>query len=169
MDRSQNGNTSDGAVKYDAGKPAYHLIDMEFASEVIEPMRSAKRGRPELALRNWARGGGESLADAFASTVELYGTDNPRHVAELELARVLGAGARKYAPNNWREGFHWSRLSRAANSHIKKHRCGEVIDDEFGLMHLSHALCMIMFLHVHVRDGLGTDDRADIWPQAAAF
>lgn len=151
-------------TKHDQNKPAYHLIDAEFCREL-----EAAAGRPcdpSVALGEWATGDGPDshLTRAFWGVANMYGTDAPTYTARLELARVLAFGAKKYAPNNWRGGFAWSRLWRAAYGHIQAHRSGDIYDPETGFLHLSHALCCLMFLIVHARDGLGRDDRAEVWP-----
>jgi len=64
----------------------------------------------------------------------------------LGLADVLTYGARKYAPNNWREGIDASRLYAALQRHLLAFWQGEDIDPESGLPHLSHAACELMFL-----------------------
>lgn len=79
--------------------------------------------------------------------------------ALLEVAKVLNFGATKYADNNWRKGFSWSRLYGAAMRHILAHKDGENVDSESGLSHLSHAACCLLFLLEHELKGLGNDDR----------
>ena len=163
-------------TKFDQDKPAYHLIDARFDFDVLaagmalDPSRSidtGKRIRPEMLLISWAQwpiDNERSLIHAFWAVVSMYNTKAPVQVARLELARVLAFGAKKYAPNNWKGGFAWSRLWRAAYGHIEAHKRGDIYDPETGFLHLSHALCCLMFLIVHVRDGLGEDDREKIWP-----
>lgn len=155
-------------TKHDQSKPAFHLIDARFDLEVLgadDWQRGTEKGQD---LRCWAaRSDGASIKRVFWYVATLYNTDNPQRTARLELARVLHFGAEKYSPQNWRKGFKWSRLWRAAYSHIEAHKAGDIYDDEAGLLHLSHALCCLMFLIVHERDGLGEDDRAEIWPEVA--
>lgn len=69
-------------------------------------------------------------------------------VAIEEMGRVLGYGAKKYAPDNWRKvGDDWkSRYLSAALRHLFAYMRGEMIDVESGLPHLSHALCNLAFL-----------------------
>jgi hypothetical protein len=75
------------------------------------------------------------------------------------VARVLGFGAKKYSPHNWRKGMKWSRLYSAAMRHIFKHLDGEKLDPETGESHLDHAICCLMFLSHYEKRKLGTDDR----------
>ena len=68
-------------------------------------------------------------------------------VATSEVVAVLTAGAKKYAPENWRyvPEWHW-RYHAATLRHIVAWARGEKIDPETGLHHLSHAICCLMFL-----------------------
>lgn len=151
------------AVKFDADKPAYHLLDREFVSAMSRRCGSGGNLNDALLeLRSWAAGESNQLPFAFTRVAGAFNTIAPWLTAELEIARVLALGARKYAPHNWRKGFAWSRLYRAAVGHIRAHQRGDVYDPETGLLHLSHALCMLMFLVVHERDELGTDDRGEM-------
>jgi hypothetical protein len=65
----------------------------------------------------------------------------------------------KDGAHNWRKGFHWSRLIAAAYRHLTSVAKGEDIDEESGLPHIFHALCMCAFLAEHYIDKLGVDDR----------
>lgn len=78
--------------------------------------------------------------------------------ALLEVAKVLDFGAKKYARNNWRSGFLWSRLLAAALRHLFAWGMGERKDPETGLSHLAHAACMVLFLITHEVKNYGTDD-----------
>jgi len=64
-----------------------------------------------------------------------------------QVAKVLTKGAEKYAPENWRkvDGWRW-RYFRAAIGHLAKWRAGEKLDPEWGLPHLAHAACCILFM-----------------------
>lgn len=164
---------TDVAIKLDTAKPAFHLIDRGFERTVIIDISPIHNPRPEDYLDTWLPNGDDSSYDsialAFRDVAAMYVTDNPKHVARMELARVLNFGASKYSANNWRKGFAWSRLWRAAYGHIQQHRAGNLYDDGeggAGGMHLGNALCMLMMLYVHQRDGLGVDDRAEVWPSA---
>lgn len=81
-----------------------------------------------------------------------YGTDKPMMdlippLMEMEVARVLTAGAHKYGPDNWR---HVPDLRRryiaAAKRHINALSQGIARDEETGLHHAGHAVCSLMFL-----------------------
>jgi hypothetical protein len=69
-------------------------------------------------------------------------------IAIEEMATVLGYGAKKYAPHNWRSvGDDWEdRYMSAALRHMMAHMRGERCDTESGISHLAHALCNLAFL-----------------------
>jgi hypothetical protein len=73
-------------------------------------------------------------------------TDLISPVAILELSRVLGFGASKYAPWNWAKGILYSRVIAAVLRHIYAFMMGEDKDPESNLPHLAHAMCGLMFL-----------------------
>lgn len=68
-------------------------------------------------------------------------------IAELEVAKVLEYGARKYDPDNWRkvEGAR-NRYYAAARRHLNAWRTGEYHDLESRLPHLAHAITSLMFI-----------------------
>ncbi len=76
-----------------------------------------------------------------------------------EIGKVLEFGAQKYAANNWREGFKWTRLVGSCLRHLFQWARGIDIDPETGLSHLAHAGCNIVFLISHEKNGYGEDDR----------
>jgi hypothetical protein len=92
--------------------------------------------------------------DAFKPPMALISSK-----AMMELAKVLGFGAKKYAEHNWRKGMSWSRLISAALRHISAFNDGEDLDPETGLPHTAHALCCLMFLTEYALTHSGTDDR----------
>lgn len=68
---------------------------------------------------------------------------------EHELAKLLEHGARKYAPENWKnakpeEAF--PRYHAALRRHLNAWARGEEIDADSGLPHLICAACCAMFL-----------------------
>ena len=64
-----------------------------------------------------------------------------------KITGVLTYGAKKYAPENWRNVEDPERrYVAAAMRHIEAHRKGEIIDGESGHPHLAHAACCLMFL-----------------------
>lgn len=80
---------------------------------------------------------------------------------ELEIAKVMTKGAKKYAPNNWKNGMSHDKIIAGIRRHINAIQRGEFIDPEWGYQHAAHAGCGLMFLHWHIRNGLNSfpDDR----------
>lgn len=67
--------------------------------------------------------------------------------AVAEIVKVLMFGAKKYAPEGWKELIHdRGRVENALMRHIIAHKEGEVLDKETGLPHMAHAGCNIIFL-----------------------
>jgi len=66
--------------------------------------------------------------------------------ATKSLAEVLTYGAKKYKPNNWQKAEDTARYVDALYRHLEAWRSGELLDEEFGLPHLSHALTNLAFL-----------------------
>lgn len=77
----------------------------------------------------------------------------------LAVGRVLGFGARKYKPNNWRLGLSWSQTLGSALRHIFAFMMGEDIDPESGECHIDNAICQLMFLSTYWHTKTGEDDR----------
>lgn len=75
------------------------------------------------------------------------------------LAKVLEFGARKYSPNNWRNGMEWGRILAAAMRHLADFAMGRDLDKDSGLPVIDHAMCCLMFLSSYQKTGTGTDDR----------
>ena len=63
-----------------------------------------------------------------------------------EVAKVLGFGAEKYGPENWRllENLQ-DRYTAGALRHIFAHMDGEELDPETNLSHVTHAMCCLLF------------------------
>lgn len=76
-----------------------------------------------------------------------------------DVAHVLGFGAKKYSPNNWRKGGSWLSVLDCALRHIMKYNRGETHDDESGIHHLAHAGCNIAFLLEFISEKTSVDDR----------
>lgn len=76
------------------------------------------------------------------------------------VSRVLGFGARKYGPHNWRNGLEYRRLLGATLRHIAAYSDGEDLDPETGESHIDHALCELLFLSQFIHEGRSSlDDR----------
>lgn len=61
------------------------------------------------------------------------------YLSLMEIAKVYGFGAEKYAPHNWRKGYDWSLSFAALQRHLVLFWEGEELDEESGLPHLAHA------------------------------
>lgn len=77
----------------------------------------------------------------------------------IAVGRVLGFGAAKYKPNNWRLGLGWSDTIGSALRHIFAFADGEDIDAESGEMHIDNAICQLLFLSEYWHTKTGIDDR----------
>lgn len=80
-----------------------------------------------------------------------------------EVADVLGFGASKYGPNNWRKdggNTEWSRTYSSIQRHLNAFWGGEDLDPVSGKKHLSHAATQLFILIQHINDGhTQMDDR----------
>lgn len=63
-----------------------------------------------------------------------------------EIVKVFTLGAKKYEDRNWERGLKWGRVLGACMRHLWAFWRGEEYDSEFGLSHLAHAACDIIFL-----------------------
>lgn len=93
-----------------------------------------------------------------------YDQDKPRMdlistEALIQLARVMGHGAKKYGDQNWRGGLKWSRPIAAALRHITSFNSGEDLDPETSISHIAHAMCNLMFLLEFIKTHPDLDDR----------
>lgn len=78
---------------------------------------------------------------------------------ERLLGEVMGAGAKKYAPNNWRKGLAYSGCYASARRHLAAWMEGEEVDPETGLSHLGHVAWNALALYSYQTHGVGVDDR----------
>lgn len=69
--------------------------------------------------------------------------------ALTQLAEHYGVGAKKYADNQWRKGYEWSKSYAALQRHANQFWGGEDFDDETGSHHMAavawHALALLTF------------------------
>lgn len=64
-----------------------------------------------------------------------------------KIVQVLMYGAKKYAPDNWKNVKPFNkRYFNAAIRHLTAWQAGEETDPESGFNHLYHAACNILFL-----------------------
>lgn len=81
------------------------------------------------------------------------------HEALVEIAKVFGFGAKKYARHNYRGGIAYSRLVAAAYRHLGAFNSGEDVDPESGLPHVAHLGCCVVMLLDMLREHPELDDR----------
>jgi len=82
------------------------------------------------------------------------------------VGRVLGFGARKYKPNNWRLGLSWLQTLGSALRHIFAFIGGEDIDPESGECHVDNAITQLMFVSTYYHTKTGDDDRWSSTPES---
>jgi hypothetical protein len=75
------------------------------------------------------------------------------------LAKVLEFGAKKYAVDNWRNGFNYTRIIGSLERHLNAIKRGEDVDPESGLPHIDHVGCNWMFLSFFMKERTDLDDR----------
>lgn len=82
-------------------------------------------------------------------------------VALTHVAEVLGHGAERYGPHNWRSGIETSRLLAAALRHIFAYARHDRFDydDDTGFHHLAHAICELLFILENDLTNTAIDDR----------
>jgi hypothetical protein len=85
----------------------------------------------------------------------------------MAVGRVLGFGARKYKPHNWRLGLGWSDTIGSALRHIFAFADGEDIDQESGECHIDNAITQLLFLSEYYHTDTGIDDRWSSLSEAA--
>lgn len=93
-----------------------------------------------------------------------YDGDKPRMdlldpTFTIGVSEVLTFGARKYAPDNWRNGIKFSRLIASLHRHLASIQAGEDIDPESGLPHIYHLGCNVQFLGWMMKNRPDLDDR----------
>jgi len=91
-----------------------------------------------------------------------HGKPDLSHISQIlmeEVARVREFGAKKYARNNWRIGFKFTRSIAAALRHIHAFNEGEDLDPESGRSHIAHAVCCLEHLLNDIKNHPENDDR----------
>jgi hypothetical protein len=86
-----------------------------------------------------------------------FGSLDP--LALMEVAKVAGFGAQKYARLNYTKGFDWSLAYDALMRHAHLAWSGEDVDEESGLSHWAHAAWQCLCLMTFTLRARGTDDR----------
>lgn len=77
----------------------------------------------------------------------------------MEVGKVAGFGATKYARYNFAKGYRWSLSYDAMQRHLMLFWNGEDRDKESGLLHLAHAAWHCLTLITFYLRNKGTDDR----------
>lgn len=75
------------------------------------------------------------------------------------VARVREFGAKKYARDNWKKGFNYTRSAAACLRHVFAFLSGEDLDPESGLPHIAHAICCLEHLLYDFLHHKHNDDR----------
>lgn len=77
----------------------------------------------------------------------------------MQVARVYGYGAKKYAERNWERGYDWGLSYAAMQRHANAFWRGESYDSESGAHHLASVIFHAMALMEFEERGLGKDTR----------
>jgi hypothetical protein len=82
-------------------------------------------------------------------------------IPQIEYAKVLTFGAKKYGDDNWRKGngLLWSRIIGAMERHLYAIKNCEDYDPETGLLHSGHIICNAAFLTEYYQTFPQNDDR----------
>lgn len=80
-------------------------------------------------------------------------------VALIEVARVAGFGANKYAAFNYLRGYDWSLSFNAMQRHALLFWAGEDTDVESGRLHIAMAAWHALALTSFIMRGVGNDNR----------
>lgn len=98
--------------------------------------------------------GGGLRFDEGKERVDLLPAD-----ALMELGKVYGAGAKKYAARNWERGMPYSKVLGPLLRHLFKWMRGEQIDPEDGQRHIAKVAWNAMSLLTYELRKIGIDDR----------
>ena len=144
-------------MKFDGDKTRYDLVDGEFGI-MLRHAIGTDTCVPSLLfdLEQQLRlgvtpGQGLSTLNITEASVLFFNFSDTTEML-TSIAEVLTFGARKYKPNNWRQCEDYGRYLAAAWRH---HLAEDETDEESGLLHRSHFMTNIMFLHtklVQIRD-----------------
>lgn len=117
------------------------------------PYYTAKR-RQRMADEKLKVDGGGLRYDDGKERVDLIPAD-----AMMELGRVYGAGAKKYAERNWERGMPWSKCLGPLLRHLFKWMRGEKFDPEDGQLHIAKVAWNAIALLTYELRKIGLDDR----------
>lgn len=72
-------------------------------------------------------------------------------IAEEELAKAFGFGAKKYSEWQWTDGIKLMRIMSACKRHINAWIRGEEVASDSGVHHLGHAMaCLAMIIDTQI-------------------
>lgn len=130
------------ACKSDVADGPYHCTSCGFSFQYnIDGIRAFHLGVPQkvCGVPNTAEGVKHDDGKLLWSLLPLRPVQ--------EIVKVLMRGAKKYAPENWKHvPDARTRYFNATMRHITAWKMGEPLDAEWGLHHLAHAGCCILFL-----------------------
>lgn len=110
----------------------------------MEPFRDGFDDAAEEAIDDMLRQRLTPKADRFNVGKPKWGLV---HFGSLvPFVRVLEFGAKKYSPDNWKQGFPDRDLMECMQRHLAAMLDGEENDPETGLPHQAHIMCNCMFL-----------------------
>lgn len=129
---------------------------LQAAFEVAQPERLEALAADHAAAN--------TLADVPHAAVKVDG-GKPRFdlapaEAMIELAKLWGWGASKYADRNWEKGFDWGRPFAAMMRHAWAFWGGEERDEESGAHHLIAAAWNALVLYINTRHYPERDTRS---------
>lgn len=145
-------------LKYDDGKPRVELIEPLFIFNIQKKLKMELNDpfTPLLLFRDRQGDDMENITNSSISLASLVG------FSELleGVGGVLGFGAKKYSPNNWKKGIPAMKLIGSSMRHWLAYNRGEIDDKESGMPHLHHLGCELMFIMYFIEHPLeGWDDR----------
>jgi hypothetical protein len=118
------------------------ITDPLFAGGAVENRWTGDKGE----VRSVSSTGGEK--GVKLARYDLIPVDALRQIAEH-----YGRGAEKYADNQWRKGYEWSKSFAALIRHANQFWGGEDYDEETGSNHMAavawHALTLLTFFEEH--------------------
>lgn len=155
------------------GRPYGDFTITKKSTELDEPsaMESVIAGAlidPETNFKVWPFKEGSFPEEEVRVTDPETGGQKGQKLAQLgaiepqalmEVAKVAGYGATKYARMNFLKGYSWSLSYDALQRHLMQFWAGEDRDEESGQYHLAHAAWHCMAMLAFMQLGRGTDDR----------
>lgn len=82
----------------------------------------------------------------------------------LTVSKAFTDGGNRYGKYNYSKGMEWSRYFDASMRHMISFMTGEDID-ESGNHHVDHAIASLMMLKHSINNGVGIDDRNNLYKE----